>query len=157
MGRVPRSSAGLRARTVNWNRSIGVKRQRGGMANSMNKSAAVITGTGANSIIRGAKTVLSGHYSGEPSHVKICVQTGAPLHLIYSESRGSEQGGKRVIAVKIASRVWLQELGGPVQVPWGSGMPLGVRPDRNRRGRPPRRLLRRLNRRRPVRFANPLK
>lgn len=72
------------------------------MANSMNKSAAVITGTGANSIIRGAKTMLSGHYSHKSLHVKICVQTGAPLHLMYSGSRGSKQGGKRVTALKIA-------------------------------------------------------
>lgn len=75
------------------------------MANSMNKSAAVITGAGANSIIRAAKTMLSSHYSHEPLHVKICVQTGAPLHVIYSESRGFKQGGKRVITVKIASKL----------------------------------------------------
>lgn len=86
------------------------------MANSMNKSAAVITGTGANSIIRGAKTTLSGHYSHEPLHVKICVQTGAPLHLIYSESRGFKQGGKRVIMLKIAPPSSFQEFGGQVQV-----------------------------------------
>lgn len=72
------------------------------MANSMNKSVAVITGTGANSIIRGAKTMLSGHYSHKPLHVKFCVQTGAPLHLIYSGSRGLKQGAKRVIMLKIA-------------------------------------------------------
>lgn len=49
------------------------------MANAMNKSAAVITGTGANSIIRGAKTMLSGHYSHKPLRVKICVQTGGSI------------------------------------------------------------------------------
>lgn len=75
------------------------------MANSMNKSVAVITGTGANSIIRAAKTMLSSHYSHGPLHVKICVQTGAPLHIIYSESQGFKQGGKRVIMLKIASKV----------------------------------------------------
>lgn len=37
------SVAKLRARTVNWRRSIAIKRKRGSMANSMNKSAAVIT------------------------------------------------------------------------------------------------------------------
>lgn len=74
------------------------------MANSMNKSAAVITGTGANSIIRAAKMMLPSHYSHRPLHVKICVQTGAPLHIIYSESRGLKKGGKRVIMLKIASK-----------------------------------------------------
>lgn len=85
------------------------------MANSMNKSAVVITGAGANSIIRAAKTMLSSHYSHEPLHVKICVQTGAPLHVIYSESRGFKQGGKRVITVKIASKL-VGGAGGHVQV-----------------------------------------
>lgn len=76
------------------------------MANSMNKSAAVITGTGASGIIRAAKTMLSSHYSHKPLHVKICVQTGAPLHIIYSESQGFKQGSKRVIMLKIASKVF---------------------------------------------------
>lgn len=75
------------------------------MANSMNKSAAVITGKGANSIIRGAKTMLPSHYSHGPLHVKICVQTGAPLHIIYSESQGFKQSSKRLIMLKIASKV----------------------------------------------------
>lgn len=74
------------------------------MANSMNKSAAVITGTGANSIIRAAKTLLLNHYSQQPLHVEICVRTGAPLHIIYSESRDFKQGGKRAIMLKIAPR-----------------------------------------------------
>lgn len=82
------------------------------MANSMNKSAVVITGAGANSIIRAAETMLSSHYSHEPLHVKICVQTGAPLHVIYSESRGFKQGGKRVITAKIASKL-VGGAGGP--------------------------------------------
>lgn len=71
----------------------------------MNKSAAVITGTGANSIIRAAKTLLLNHYSQRPLHVKICVRTGAPLHIIYSESGDFKQGGKRAIMLKIASEV----------------------------------------------------
>lgn len=71
----------------------------------MNKSAAVITGTGANSIIRAAKTLPLNHYSQRPLHVKICVRTGAPLHIIYSESGGFKQGGKRAIMLKIASEV----------------------------------------------------
>lgn len=107
------------------------------MANSMNKSAAVITGTGANSIIRGAKTMLSGHYSHKPLHVKICVQTGAPLHLIYSGSRGLKQGVKRVIMLKIASEL-LSRVGGPSS---GITEEVGrrrVRPDGGGRPRPRR-------------------
>lgn len=115
------------------------------MANSMNKSAAVITGTGANSIIRGAKTTLSGHYSHEPLHVKICVQTGAPLHLIYSESRGFKQGGKRVIMLKIAPRVASKSLEAKSRYHRGSGPPPGPTRRRGRydhRGHPrPRRVL----------------
>lgn len=65
------------------------------MANSMNKSAAVITGTGANNIIRAAKTLLLNHYSQRPLHVKICVRTAAPLDIIYSQSRDFKQGGKK--------------------------------------------------------------
>lgn len=90
----------------------------------MNKSAVVITGAGANSIIRAAKTMLSSHYSHEPLHVKICVQTGAPLHLIYSESRGFKQGGKRVIMVKIASK--LVGRGGTFRYHGGSKTSLGL-------------------------------
>lgn len=56
--------------------------------------------------------MLSGHYSHKPLHVKICVQTGAPLHLIYSGSRGLKQGVKRVIMLKIASEL-LSRVGGP--------------------------------------------
>lgn len=74
------------------------------MANSMNKSAAVITGTGANSIIRAAKTLLLNHYSQGPLHVGICVRTGAPLHIIYSRSRDFKQGGKRAIMFKNSLR-----------------------------------------------------
>lgn len=73
------------------------------MANSMNKSAAVIAGTGANSIIRTAKTLLLNHYSQRPLLVEICVWTGAPLHIIYSESWDFKEGGKRAIMLKIAS------------------------------------------------------
>lgn len=102
------------------------------MANSMNKSEAVITGTGANSIIRGAKTMLSGHYSHKPLHVKICVQTGAPLHLIYSGSRGLKPGGKRVIMLKIASEL-LPRVGRPSPgITEGAGR-RRVRPDSGRR------------------------
>lgn len=82
----------------------------------MNKSASVITGTGANSIIRAAKTLLLNHYSQRPLHVKICVWTGAPLHIIYSESRDFKQGGKRAMMFKNSLR------GGP-----GSGMAVEVR------------------------------
>lgn len=74
------------------------------MANSMNKSAAVITGTGANSIIRAAKTLLLNHYSLRPLHVEICVRAGAPLHIIYSRSQDFKQGGKRAIMFKNSLR-----------------------------------------------------
>lgn len=62
------------------------------MANSMNKSVAVITGTGANSIIRGAKTMLSGHYSHKPLHVKICVQDRGSITLNLFREQSLEAG-----------------------------------------------------------------
>lgn len=89
----------------------------------MNKSAAVITGTGANSIIRAAKTLLLNHYSQRPLHVKICVQTGAPLRIIYSESRDFKQGGKRAIMFKNSLRGGPEKAmlsyGGGSEVTWG--------------------------------------
>lgn len=76
-------------------------------------------------------------------HVKICVQTEAPLHIIYSESQGLKQGSKRVIMLKIASKVAEGRPcpGIPVEVRrhWDGRAPMSLpvadlKPDR---GRPP--------------------
>lgn len=81
-----RSLATLRERTVNCRRSIGIKRQGGGMANSMNKSA-VITGAGAYSIIRAAKTLLPSHYSPQALPCEdLCTDRGSITHNLFRES-----------------------------------------------------------------------
>lgn len=56
------------------------------MANSMNKSAAVITGTGAHSIIRAAKTMLPSHYSPQALACKdLCTDRGSITHNLFRE------------------------------------------------------------------------
>lgn len=56
------------------------------MANSMNKSAVVITGTGDHSIIRATKTMLPSHYSPRALACKdLCTDRGSITHNLFRE------------------------------------------------------------------------